>query len=296
MNRMEEFRSRLDVRQQRALEVFEQRAGKFGGREFREAPLDEQTVENTGDPDAAFIVRGHAAVYNRKSLDLGGFQEIIEPSAFDDVLDGDPHTLLLRDHQPGTELASTRSTRFPLELRSDPKGLHFYAKVVNTTDAQDLRKRMEGGLTNQASFAFTVESDTWEIRNEGKPDEQVIRTIHKVRDLFDVTITAMGAYPQTDSSVVRGLARAYVESSGRSAEEPGAEEPAPPAPTVPEAETPEQPLVERDQSGNPSHPDGVGGDPEDASTETKRLRQARSRAQMALARHRHHLGEHDEQD
>jgi HK97 family phage prohead protease len=298
VNRLEEFRAGLDARQQRALEAFEARAGKFGGREFREAPIEDQEVTASGDPEAAFITRGYAAVYNRKSLDLGGFQEIIEAGAFNDVLDADPHVLLLRDHAPGTELASTRSAKFPLELRTDPRGLHFYAKAVDTTDAQDLKKRMLGGLTNQASFAFTVDSDTWEIRNEGKDSEQIIRTIHKVGELFDVTITAMGAYPQTSSQIVKDYARAFMQANGRSADEPGAEEPAPPAPTAPEAETPEVPVVERDESGDPSHPDvseRVGGD-QGAVPESKQLRRARSRAQMALARHRHLIGEHDEQD
>jgi HK97 family phage prohead protease len=293
VNPIEEFRANLTARQSRALEAFEQRAGRFGGREFREATIEDQEVTSSGDPDAAFITRGYAAVYNRKSLDLGGFQEIIEDHAFDDVLDGDPHVLLLRDHAPGTELASTRSTQFPLELRADPRGLHFYAKVVNTTDAQDLRKRMQGGLTNQASFAFTVDQDTWEIRNEGKADEQIIRTIHRVGELFDVTITAMGAYPQTSSLVVKDYARAFMQASGRPADAPGAEEPAPPAPSAPEAETPEGPAVERDEAGAPSLPEGEGGDESASVEESRRLRLARSRAKAAVARHRHLIGEHE---
>jgi hypothetical protein len=58
VNRLEEFRAGLDARQQRALEAFEARAGKFGGREFREAPIEDQEVTASGDPEAAFITRG----------------------------------------------------------------------------------------------------------------------------------------------------------------------------------------------------------------------------------------------
>jgi HK97 family phage prohead protease len=151
-----------------------------------------------------YYVRGHAAVYDRKSLDLGGFQEIVA-RAFD-VLDSDPLVHLNWDHDMGRALASTRSKTYLLELREDPKGLHFYAKVAPTTAAKDLRILMEGGVIDQASFAFTVAEDTWEIRNQGKPDEVVVRTIQQVGELFDVTVTAQGAYPQTDSQVVRSYA------------------------------------------------------------------------------------------
>jgi HK97 family phage prohead protease len=103
-------------------------------------------------------------------------------------------------------LASTDSTDYLLELRSDPKGLHYYAKVAPVSYANDLRILMKGGVIKQASFAFTVAHDSWEIVNRDKPDEYVIRTIHEIGDLFDVTITAQGAYPQTDSQVVRAYA------------------------------------------------------------------------------------------
>jgi hypothetical protein len=104
---------------------------------------------------------------------------------------------------------------YRLELRTDPKGLHFYAKVAPTTAAKDLRILMEGGVIDQASFAFTVAEDTWEIRNQGKPDEVVVRTIQQVGDLFDVTVTAQGAYPQTDSQVVRSYAVAFARSTDK---------------------------------------------------------------------------------
>lgn len=296
--RLEEIRQRLQtVQARRALAAFEARCGQFGATERRTAELDTVETDSSGNPAVDFIVRGHAAVFNRKSLDLGGFQEVIEAGAFAGTLDGDPHVLLLRDHQPGTELASTRSPKYPLELREDPKGLHFYAKVAPTRSAEDLRVLMDGGVVNQASFAFTVARDTWEIKNEGRDNETVLRTIHEVDALFDVTITAMGAYPQTDSQVVRALALDYALDTGRLAtseedEQRGADRAEDVATTTPD---------EGDVAGTTGHPvasgsDPVGGDHNDASVESKHLRQARSRMQMALARHRHELGEHDEQD
>lgn len=301
--RLHEIRERLQSADAlRALAVFEARCGRFGDTERRTAPVDELEQRDSGNPDVSYTVKGHAAVYDRKSLDLGGFQEIIEAAAFTPVLDRDPHVLLLRDHQPGTELASTRSQKYLLELREDPKGLHFYAKVAPTSTAQDLRVLMEGGVVNQASFAFTVERDTWEIRNEGKDNELVIRTIHEIGDLYDVTITAMGAYPQTDSSVVRSVALAYAIDTGRLSDPPSEdtddEDPPQEERTEPEPElveergaisedvAPDEP-VDAEETPSPAE-NGEGG----ASHVHPVLRAARFMSRQEVDRHRFLLEEH----
>jgi hypothetical protein len=147
------------------------------------------------------------------------------------------------------------SNKYQLELREDPRGLHYWARVAPTSFATDLRLLMEGGVIDQASFAFTVEQDKWEIRNEGKPDEMVVRTVEKVRDLYDVTICAQGAYPQSDSQVVRAYALDYAESTGRLEDREATSEDA--APSAPQVETPEEPVV--DTEDTPSL-DSEGGD------------------------------------
>lgn len=255
---MHDFRKRLqDEDSRRAFERFEARCGRFGERERRTMPVVVEEVRDSGAGEGQFTVKGHAAVYNRKSLDLGGFQEIIAPGAFTDALDRTPDVHLLWDHDTRFPLARTMSNKFQLELREDPRGLHYWARVAPTSFAADLRVLMEGGVIDQASFAFTVESDKWEIRNEGKPDEIVVRTVEKVRDLFDVTICAQGAYPQSDSQVVRAYALDYAESTGRLDEREAASEDA--APTAPQAETPEEPVVDTE---DPPSRETAGGDPQ----------------------------------
>jgi HK97 family phage prohead protease len=274
MTDFREFREGLNVRQRRALEVFERRCGAFGERETRTAPLDVEETADSGNPNVAYITKGHAAVYNRKSLDLGGFQEIVAPGAFDEALDRNPDVHLVWDHDLSRPLARTLSTQYLLELRSDPRGLHFYAKVAPTSFASDLRILMEGGVVDQASFAFTVQDDEWQVVNRDKPDEYVLRTITRVGELFDVTITAQGAYPQTDSQVVRDYALAYAQANGRLEESGssrsieitmtgdadalrGAVSEAV-APTAPQVETPEEPAVGAEDQP-PLEPEG--GDP-----------------------------------
>jgi HK97 family phage prohead protease len=264
--RLEELRATLDTNQQRALERFEARCGKFGERERRNI-ADVELRGTTDARDYAFAVKGHAIVYGRKSLDLGGFTEIIADRAASSVLDRHPHVVLVRDHQLGTELLSTRSPDALLELREDPKGVHFYGKVPDLGDLTDRTyKQMKAGLVNR---------DKWEIRNEGTADEQIVRTIEEIDDLFDVTITSQGAYPQTDSAVIRAYAFAYAETTGSFPETTGGAEP---------------------QDAATDQPSGSEGDPAGVHERTGGpLRRNQALADLTLSarqeaeRHRHEL-------
>lgn len=181
--------------------------------ERRRTTVTEVQWRASGDPNLKghMTVRGHAAVFDQLSLDLGGFRERIAADAFDSVLERSPDVFLVWDHDTRRVLAGTNNGS--LELRKDTGGLGFYARVPPFSYARDLQLAMDTGLINQASFAFTVARDDWEIDGE----ENITRTIHEVRDLYDVTITAMGAYPQTDSQLVRQLRSRLADevSSGR---------------------------------------------------------------------------------
>lgn len=233
-------------------------------------PLLDVAWRASGDPDAAgqMTVRGHAAVFDRLSLDLGGFRERIAPGAFGSVLDRKPDVHLLWDHDTSKPLARTLSSKYLLELREDPAGLHFYARVAPTPTAEELRTLMEGQVVDQASFAFTVERDEWEIDE----DEDITRTILEVRDLYDVTITAKGAYPQTDTAVVRSLMQSAMDS-GRLPEEA----------RKLIAGKGERQEVAPEAAGRPTASD------EDASERVKEL-QRQTRAEVALARERFYRG------
>src|SRR3954451_21542416 len=168
-------------------------------------PFEVEDVRDSGSGGGVYTVKGHAAVFDRWSLDLGGFRERVAQAAVDNVLSRDPHVLHLWDHDTARALSSTRSKDYPLELRTDPSGLRFYSKVTPTSYANDLRLLLEGGVIDQSSFAFTVAKDEWRITEEGD-QERVELTIIEVDQLFDVTTCAMGAYPTTDSALaVRSL-------------------------------------------------------------------------------------------
>ena len=180
-------------------------------REIRVLGLEGLEIRHSGRPNEGFTLRGYAAVYDQPSHDLGGFTETIAQGAFDEVLRTDPDVHLTWDHD--TRYVAARTKNNTLSLSSDSHGLLIDAQVGNYSWAKDLKTALERGDINQGSFAFTVADDGDEFRADD--DGKVMRTINRVGNLYDVTVTAQGAYPQTSLAAVRSLAKA----TGRPSEE-----------------------------------------------------------------------------
>jgi Escherichia/Staphylococcus phage prohead protease len=172
-------------------------------------PLDQVEWRDAGDPTKASetTVRGHAAVFNRPSEDLGGFREMLEPGAFRAALRKQPDVRLLLNHDPNFVLARTGSGT--LDLREDKTGLHVFAAVDRRISwIEDLRVSMQRGDVDQMSFAFMVgdNGDDWAVADDGT----VMRTIRAdgVSDLFDTSIVTYPAYTHTDVNMRSLLAQA----------------------------------------------------------------------------------------
>ena len=170
-------------------------------REIRVMGLEGLEIRHSGRPNEGFTLRGYAAVYDQTSHDLGGFREQIAQGAFDEVLTTNPDVHLTWDHD--TRYVAARTTNNTLHLTSDETGLLVDAQVGNYTWAKDLRTALERGDINQGSFAFNVAEGGDEFAADD--DGNVMRTINKVGALYDVTVTAQGAYPQTSLAAVRSL-------------------------------------------------------------------------------------------
>lgn len=168
-------------------------------------PLTLEKFADSGKEGGGRFLRGHAAVFNRKSHDLGGYRVEIAPNAFSKILDTNPDVHLVWDHD--TRYVLARTTNKTLELRQDPYGLHVWASMAPTTYSEDLAVLMERGDVDQMSFACDIGSDTWTQTGEGDSAE-ITRTINEVSGLYDVTVCAQGAFPQTDSQLQADLASA----------------------------------------------------------------------------------------
>jgi HK97 family phage prohead protease len=139
-------------------------------------------------------VEGYAALYNSRSVDLGGFEEVIEPGAFDGILDRNPDVFALFNHEPESVLA--RSTSGTLRLSLDDKGLAYSFDMPNTTLGRDLGELMQRGDIHSSSFAFMV--DKAEFRKESG---KTVRYISKIKDLVDVSVVTTPAYPEAGSAI-----------------------------------------------------------------------------------------------
>lgn len=169
------------------------------------APVKLEVRESGASADE-ITVQGHAAVFDNLSHDLGGFRERIAPGAFNDVLAAQPDVHLVIGHDMTMPLA--RTANGTLELLEDEQGLRIWARVnTQLSYAKDLAEQLRTGLVDQMSFAFTVaeDGDEWVKDDNGA----IMRTVRKVAGLYDVSVVAQGAYPQTNVALIRSALRQH---------------------------------------------------------------------------------------
>jgi len=139
-------------------------------------------------------ISGYAARFNVWSEDLGYFREKIKKGAFAKTIK-EHDVRALFNHDPNLILA--RTPNGTLLLEEDNKGLHYEAKLPDTTYARDLKESIKRGDITQNSFGFQTVQDKWEMK-EGKDLDE--RTLVEVK-LFDISPVTFAAYPQTDVKV-----------------------------------------------------------------------------------------------
>lgn len=138
------------------------------------------------------VIRGHAAVFNQRSEDLGGWREQIAPGAFREAIETDD-VRALWNHNPDYVLGRNRSNT--LTLSEDARGLAIEVAPPDTQWARDLLISIDRGDVNQMSFAFSVRPNGQDWAKDD--DGTVVRTLKRVR-LYDVSPVTYPAYPQTD--------------------------------------------------------------------------------------------------
>lgn len=138
-------------------------------------------------------IRGHAAVFNELSEDLGGFREIIMPGAFDSALDRGDDVRALVDHDPSKIIG--RAKAGTLTLNVDSKGLRVKIDPPDTSVGRDIVESIRRNDVDAMSFGFRTLSDNWRME-----DGEQIRELLDV-ELLDVSPVSFPAYPQTEVAV-----------------------------------------------------------------------------------------------
>jgi len=174
-------------------------------------------------------VRGYAALFDTPSDDLGGFIERIARGAFDEARM--EAVVALFNHNPDILLARAGST---LTLGTDERGLWYEFTPPNSPDGQNLVESLRRGDLTQSSFAFRIAEDgeQWE-QGEGTDGKvQLVRTITKVRELFDVSPVTYPAYRDTSVALrsLENFRRSVSAPNDAGGSAPAEDSPAQPAP------------------------------------------------------------------
>lgn len=151
-------------------------------------------------------VEGYASVFNSRSKDLGGFTEIIDPAAFNGVIERSDVLALLNHDQDRGVLARSRKGVGSLTLTVDERGLHYSFDAPNTALGNELVEGLKRGDISTSSFAFTVAGEKWTKEEDGS----YLRTITQIDKLYDVSPVYNEAYEDT-SVALRSLEAARAE-------------------------------------------------------------------------------------
>ena len=167
------------------------------GREYRA-----MTMECRKGEEDRMIVEGYACTfgqpYDLYSVDYK-ITEQVDARAFDGCDMSD--VIMQYDHE-GRVFARNRNNT--LSLMVDSVGLKITAELGGTDIGRQLYQEIKGGYTDKMSFAFTVAEDKREtLRDHETGKVTVVRTITKIKKLYDVSAVSIPANGMTSISARR---------------------------------------------------------------------------------------------
>jgi len=155
------------------------------------------TIEYRAEGDAMPKELGGIAAVVNSVTDLGYFEEVIAPGAFDYALQKDYDIRCLFNHE--SELILGRTKANTCKVFVNAQGNLEYTWVPdyeNPTHVSVVRSIMRGDIT-QSSFAFTIREQTWtESEKYGNMGKRVVNVIE---DLYDVSPVTYPAYEDTEA-------------------------------------------------------------------------------------------------
>ena len=162
-------------------------------------------LEVKADENGRTVIRGYAAVFESESQDLGGFVEIVERGAFDEVMSSNPDVFGKYNH---TQVIG-RTSSGTMRLMVDERGLRY--EIDPPRSAAAVVELIERGDVRGSSFAFRSRpaDETWSRDANGR----MIRRIKKFSFLGDAGPVDTPAYMATETYVSkRALEMAQAET------------------------------------------------------------------------------------
>lgn len=148
-------------------------------------------------------LRGYAIVFNARSQNLGGFQEIIAPEAIDRTFSEAIDVRALVNHDSAKVIGRLRAGT--LDMQKDARGLRVTIEPdPDISYAKDIMGAVKRGDVSGMSFAFRTIEDDWNYEDETNP----IRTVLDMR-VSEVSIVTFPAYTQTDVQMAQRSLQAF---------------------------------------------------------------------------------------
>lgn len=152
--------------------------------------VEKREVEGDMMPEIA----GVACVFDQ-STDMGWYMEKVDRDAFSgcDMTD----VVALFNHDEDEILSRTTGQADDLVLRVTERGLEYTFRAKNDC-SKDVAENINLGFIKGSSFAFVVDAQEWAF-DQKMPDGSTkdIRTIKKIKKLYDVSPVTWPAYSQT---------------------------------------------------------------------------------------------------
>jgi len=165
-------------------------------------PLNVETRD-----DGATLIRGMAAMYKKRSVDLGGFTEEIMPGAFDSVLAREGRNIVSAwNHNMDIPLGSERAGT--LRVYSTDDGLGYEVNPPSTR--ADIVELIRRGDVYGSSFAFTIARDgeEWTKDDNGNP----LRYVRAIENVYELGPVLSPAYPDSSVSVARRSLERFLQT------------------------------------------------------------------------------------
>jgi len=157
--------------------------------------------------DGTRIIRGMAARYRVRSVDLGGFTEEIVPGAFDGVMKREGRNVVgLFNHDSNIVLGTERAGTLRLSAMDEGLGYELNPPATRA----DVVELIQRGDVWGSSFAFTIarDGDEWTTDDEGRH----LRLVRQVDGLYDVGPVLTPAYGDTSVTVARRSLEKHLQS------------------------------------------------------------------------------------
>lgn len=168
-------------------------------REYRDFVLAvmEQAAE---EQEEKKMVQGYASVFDHPYTlwedDEFVIQEQVDSRAFDET---DMSDVIFQYNHEGRVFARTKNNT--LSVIPDEKGLAILADLGGTDIGLQLYQEIRGGYTTQMSYGYTVENSKWEDRELDDGRILSLRTITRVKKVYDVSAVSIPANDATSISV-----------------------------------------------------------------------------------------------